>query len=64
MLAGYLDRQIAGFKKDPEAAKSVAAKDWNAKANKTGNNHDVVSAAAWTSLARALMNTDEFITRE
>ncbi len=64
LLAGYLDQQLAGFKTDLEAAKLVAAKDWSAKTNKIGKEHDVASAAAWTSLARALMNTDEFITRE
>jgi hypothetical protein len=40
--------------KDPVAAEEVAPKGSTAPAE----------AASWTAVARALMNTDEFITRE
>ena len=43
-----------GVVKDPVAAEEVAPK----------GSKDPAEAASWTAVARALMNTDEFITRE
>jgi hypothetical protein len=45
---------LASFVKDPVAAEKVAPK----------GSKDPAEAASWTAVARALMNTDEFITRE
>ena len=53
-VASFLETQLAGFRNDPGAAEAVASKDAV----------DPAIAASWTSVARALMNTDEFITRE
>jgi hypothetical protein len=52
-LLSYLDQQIAEFRHDPKAAKDLAR---DAK--------DPARAAAWVSVARVLLNLDEFITRE
>jgi hypothetical protein len=46
---------VTSFKADPAAAAEVAPKMPGI---------DPAEAASWTTLARALMNTDEFITRE
>jgi len=57
IAAEFLNDQQAQFKADSDAAKKVAP----------ANLSDDVSlplGAAWTALARGLMNTDEFITRE
>jgi len=53
-VASFRETQLASFKADPTAAALVAPKD----------SADPAAAAAWTTVARALMNTDEFITRE
>ncbi len=45
------------FSKNPEAAKTIAP-------SKTPAGYDKAAAASWTAVTRALMNTDEFITRE
>jgi hypothetical protein len=53
-VASFRESQLASFQKDPAAAAAVAAKGAT----------DPAVAASWTTVARALMNTDEFITRE
>ncbi len=45
------------FTKDAQAAKALAP-------SATPSAYDSATAASWTAVARALMNTDEFITRE
>ncbi len=56
-VASFRETQLASFRNDPAAAEAAAPKDRPA-------NVDPAIAAAWTTVARALMNTDEFITRE
>jgi hypothetical protein len=53
-VASFRESQLASFRKDPVAAAEVAPKGAT----------DPAEAASWTTVARALMNTDEFITRE
>jgi hypothetical protein len=53
-VASFRESQLASFRKDPVAAAAVAPKGAT----------DPAVAASWTTVARALMNTDEFITRE
>jgi mono/diheme cytochrome c family protein len=53
-VASFRESQLASFQKDPAAAAAVAPKGAT----------DPAVAASWTTVARALMNTDEFITRE
>ena len=53
-VASFRESQLASFVKDPVAAEEVAQK----------GSKDPAEAASWTAVARALMNTDEFITRE
>jgi hypothetical protein len=54
-LVKYLDQQRTNFATAPEDASKVTGE---------AVSETVADAAAWTSLARALMNLDEFITRE
>lgn len=54
-VASFREGQLASFRKDPAAAAEAAPK---------GEGIDPAEAASWTTVARALMNTDEFITRE
>ena len=54
-VASFRETQWHSFKADPAAAKEVAPEV---------NGVDPAEAASWTTVARALMNTDEFITRE
>ncbi len=56
-VASFRETQLASFRNEPEAAEAVAPPD-------RPETVDPVTAAAWTGVARALMNTDEFITRE
>jgi hypothetical protein len=57
LLARFQEKQEAAFAKDAKGAGEVAP----IKYPKT---FSVATAASWSALARALMNTDEFITRE
>lgn len=58
-VAAYQEKQLAGFRADEAGARSAApAAGWPEEG------YDFATAASWTSVARALMNTDEFITRE
>ncbi|MBI1914511.1 MAG: DUF1553 domain-containing protein, partial [Planctomycetes bacterium] len=57
VLDEFLARQRQEFGADPQAARKLAGL---AVAGKT----DVQEFAAWTALARVLLNLDEFITRE
>ncbi len=58
-VAAYQEKQLAGFRDDEEGARSVApAEGWPV------DEYDLATAASWTAVARALMNTDEFVTRE
>ncbi|NNE94113.1 MAG: DUF1553 domain-containing protein [Verrucomicrobiales bacterium] len=57
LLAKFQEQQSAAFQADPEGAKAVAPKE-------IPEGFDAAQAASWTTVARALMNTDEFITRE
>lgn len=54
-VASFRETQVTSFKADPVAAAEVAPKVAGL---------DPAEAASWTAVARALMNTDEFITRE
>lgn len=54
-VASFRETQLTSFKADPVAAAEVAPKVAGL---------DPAEAASWTAVARALMNTDEFITRE
>ncbi|MCB1061315.1 MAG: PSD1 domain-containing protein [Verrucomicrobiae bacterium] len=56
-VVAFQEKQMAGFAADAEGAKAVAPEKW-------AEGFDVAAAASWTAVARALMNTDEFITRE
>jgi len=56
-VMSFQKRQAAQFKADMKAAGSVAPKQ-----HPQSYSRDV--AASWTAVARALMNTDEFVTRE
>lgn len=56
-LQAYYRAQLAGFQAAPKDAEALAPKDRTPSAS-------VPEAAAWTALARVLMNVDEFITRE
>ena len=53
-VASFRETQVASFRNDPAAAAEVAPK----------SSQDPAEAASWATVARALMNTDEFITRE
>jgi hypothetical protein len=56
-LLAYVAAQHAYFTSDDEAAKSIASSSRPQTA-------DAATSAAWTTLARVLLNVDEFITRE
>ncbi|MCB1203827.1 MAG: DUF1553 domain-containing protein, partial [Verrucomicrobiae bacterium] len=56
-VASFRETQFTSFTKDPAAAGAVAPKG-------SPEGIDPAEAASWTTVARALMNTDEFITRE
>ena len=59
LLLGFLGRQRKVFQADPESAgKLLSVGIWEAPAKL-----DQVELAAWTSVARALFNKHEFITR-
>ena len=55
-LATYLAAQRRIFKNEPEAARRLAPYEIDGV--------DAIELAAWTGLARGLMNLDEFLTRE
>jgi len=57
LLAGFQEKQEAAFAKDDKGAGEVAPMEYP-------KTFSVATAASWSALARALMNTDEFITRE
>lgn len=54
-VVAFQESQARQFAADPAAADAVAPKETGA---------DPASSASWTAVARALLNTDEFITRE
>jgi hypothetical protein len=56
-LLAYYHTQLTSFQASPKEAEAVAPKD-------RSNANSVAEAAAWTAVARVLMNVDEFITRE
>jgi mono/diheme cytochrome c family protein len=56
-VAAFQELQAGRFQKDEAAARVVAPAD-------PPPGYDAATAASWTAVARALMNTDEFITRE
>ena len=55
-LAALLDTERAAFREDDEGARAIAPPD--------PAGVDLATRAAWTSIARVLLNLDEFITRE
>jgi hypothetical protein len=57
LLTGYVTKQHHRYSDDSAAAKLVAA-------SHPAGGIDEATSAAWSALARVLMNTDEFITRE
>ena len=59
-VTGFLERQQAYFSAAGEDAKRIAPSTGYV----AGDQVQIAKAASWTTLARALMNTDEFITRE
>jgi hypothetical protein len=56
-LVAFLAAQRTSFAKDEKSAADVAPKQWPADVA-------LADAAAWTSVARVLLNLDEFVTRE
>jgi mono/diheme cytochrome c family protein len=56
-LLDYHQQQVQRFAADPAAAEQAAPKERPAGC-------DAAQGAAWTAIARVLMNLDEFITRE
>ncbi|MBK5293996.1 MAG: PSD1 domain-containing protein [Acidobacteriia bacterium] len=56
----FLSLRLDEFQSDPESAKTLAA-DVAATGNESGNTAQV---AAWASVARVVLNLDEFLTRE
>jgi hypothetical protein len=56
VLEHYWTRERARFEQDAEAARQAAPRDCGALAS-------LCEAAAWTSVARVLLNTDEFVSR-
>ena len=56
-VLAFQEQQRTSFSADPESARAVAPQV-------TPEDFDFATAASWTAVARALMNTDEFITRE
>jgi hypothetical protein len=56
-VLGFVKRQAASFATDTAAARDVAPA-------KLPTDLTTANAAAWTAAVRALLNTDEFITRE
>jgi hypothetical protein len=56
-LIEFLQAQRRAFAGNEKAAAEVAGKGWPESV-------DVAQAAAWTSVARVLLNLDEFVTRE
>ena len=56
-LLNYLKGQEAAFRNDAAGAAAVSPRDLPAGV-------DRATGAAWTSVARVLINLDEFITRE
>jgi hypothetical protein len=56
-LNQYLHQQLQGFEANPSEAEKVAARERPAGTT-------APQAAAWTAVARVLLNLDEFITRE
>ena len=59
VLADLLDKHLAQFKADPEAAKKLVATG----AKPADAKLDVGELAAWTSVARAMLNLHETVTR-
>jgi hypothetical protein len=56
-LEKYLIAQLQDFRSKPEDAKRVVGRDLPPAS-------DVTQPAAWTAVARVLLNLDEFVTRE
>jgi hypothetical protein len=56
-LADLLARQIADFRASPEGARRLVPAE-------LAKDSDAAQAAAWMTIARVLLNLDEFITRE
>lgn len=56
-LAQLLEKELAAFEKSPEEASAVIGR-------KPAQGENVIQLAAWTSVARVLLNLDEIITRE
>jgi hypothetical protein len=56
-LGGFLRQQLEEFRAAPKESQSLAPEKAPAK-------YDVPTLAAWTAVARVLLNLDEFITRE
>jgi hypothetical protein len=57
VLGGFLARQLAAIQAHPEEARALVPAD-------LPPGTDVSQRAAWVQVARALLNLDEFITRE
>ena len=55
-LQAFFDKQLKHYRANPEEASKMAGK--------MPHNATVSDSAAWTAVARVLMNLDEFITRE
>ncbi len=60
LLSDYLNKQIGEFTTAPNEARALLGKGIPASASVP----ELAEQAAWTALARALLNLDEFITRE
>jgi len=57
LVLEFQQHQVSRFRTDPQAAMDVAPRDYP-------DSYSVDVAASWTAVARALMNADEFVTRE
>jgi hypothetical protein len=57
LVSTFQQQQTSHFEADPKAAMNVAPRDH-------ADSYPVEVAASWTAVARALMNADEFVTRE
>jgi hypothetical protein len=57
LVSQFQQHQMSQFKADSKAATKVAPRDHD-------ESYPVEVAASWTAVARAMMNADEFVTRE
>ena len=64
LLSGLLKKQTEAFREHPEDAAALRPLPLASRERKRPEEVDASEFAAWTMLARVLLNLDEFITRE